>query len=160
VKPENLYISAQKVLKENEKFVARLRKKKPDNLDVFVHSIHDEVFAHTDCLECANCCKTIGPMLTDRDIDKMAKHLKMRPSIFSEKYVRIDSDNHYVFNQAPCPFLMPDNYCMIYEQRPKACAEYPHTDRKKFYQLLDLTIKNTFICPAVYEIVEKLKGKI
>jgi Fe-S-cluster containining protein len=25
---------------------------------------------------------------------------------------------------------MDDNKCSIYEVRPKACREYPHTDRK------------------------------
>lgn len=151
--------SAQKALKENKKFFAVLQKKRPNDLDKIVHSLHEEVFAHTDCLECANCCKTISPMITDRDIEKMARHLKLRPSVFTEKFLHIDSDNHYVFSQTPCPFLMPDNYCQIYAQRPKACHEYPHTDRKKFYQLLDLTLKNTFVCPAVHEIVEKLKLK-
>jgi Fe-S-cluster containining protein len=52
---------------------------------------------------------------------------------------------------------MQDNYCIIYDQRPKACREYPHTDRRRFYQILDLTMKNRDICPIVYEVVEKLK---
>jgi hypothetical protein len=47
---------------------------------------------------------------------------------------------------------MPDNYCMVYESRPKACREYPHTDRKKFAQLLSLTEKNLDTCPAVLDI--------
>ena len=59
----------------------------------------------------------------------------------------------------PCPFLMPDNYCSVYDVRPKACGEYPHTDRKKFYQLLDISIKNAYTCPAVYEIIEGVKEK-
>jgi uncharacterized protein len=151
--------TVQKAAKENEKFIAKISRKKPGNIDTIVHTIHHEVFANTDCLECANCCKTISPMITDKDIEKISRHLKLSPSVFTEKYLHIDSDNHYVFNQTPCPFLMADNYCRIYAQRPKACAEYPHTDRKKIYQLLDITLKNTLICPAVYEIVEKMKGK-
>ena len=87
----------------------------------------------------------------------MAKYLKLRPSVFCEKYVRIDEDNHYVFNQAPCPFLMPDNYCMIYDVRPKACAEYPHTEQPDFIKRLDLTIINSFYYPAVLEIINRLK---
>ncbi|OIP05710.1 MAG: zinc/iron-chelating domain-containing protein [Bacteroidetes bacterium CG2_30_32_10] len=160
VKKISTYKSAEKTAKENEKFFARLRKKKPAQLDTLVHTLHEEVFAHTDCLACGNCCKTISPMLTDRDIEKLAKHLKLKPSLFTEKYLHIDSDNQYVFNETPCPFLMTDNYCLVYAQRPKACAEYPHTDRKKFYQLLDITLNNTFVCPAVNEIVEKMKTKL
>ncbi len=159
MKPVSFNKSTSKVAKENEKFFAMLRKKKPGNLDNVIHKLHEDVFAYTNCLDCANCCKSISPMLTDRDIDKISKYLKMRPSVFTEKYLHIDSDNHYVFNHTPCPFLMPDNYCMVYAQRPKACAEYPHTDRKKFYQLLNLTLKNAFICPAVNDIVEKMKSE-
>lgn len=57
----------------------------------------------------------------------------------------------------PCPFLGSDNYCSIYEDRPKACREYPHTDRKKFYQIHALTIKNAETCPAVFHTLEQLK---
>jgi Fe-S-cluster containining protein len=74
-------------------------------------------------------------------------------------YLHIDAENDYVLNAAPCPFLGADNYCQVYEDRPKACREYPHTNRKKIYQLLDLTLKNTSICPAAYEIVEGVKLK-
>lgn len=148
----------KKTAKENEKFFAHIRKKKPNQLDNIVHRLHDEVFEHTNCLECGNCCKTISPMITNKDIEKIAKYLKLKPSIFTDKYIHIDGDNQYVFNETPCPFLLPDNYCSIYKYRPKACAEYPHTNRKKFYQLIDITLKNTYICPAINEIVEKMKS--
>ncbi|MCP3932375.1 MAG: YkgJ family cysteine cluster protein, partial [Bacteroidetes bacterium] len=49
-----------------------------------------------------------------------------------------------------------ENYCSIYEVRPKACKEYPHTNRKNFHQILNLTLKNYSICPAVFEIVNRL----
>lgn len=54
---------------------------------------------------------------------------------------------------------MPDNYCMVYESRPRACREYPHTDRKRFYQILDLSHKNCETCVVVYEIFEDMKKK-
>jgi len=142
---------------ENKKFIAKLKRTRPKDLDDVVHSSHDEVFRKTDCLTCANCCKSISPMITDKDIERIAKHLKMRPSLFTEKYLYLDQENDYVYNDAPCPFLMNDNFCSIYEVRPKACREYPHTDSKNFYKLLDLTLKNMLVCPAVFEIVEELK---
>lgn len=58
--------------------------------------------------------------------------------------------------QSPCTFLMNDNKCFIYDVRPQACREYPHTDRKRFVQILDLTEKNALICPAVAEITSKM----
>jgi hypothetical protein len=81
----------------------------------------------------------------------------MRPGEFIDKYLKIDEDKDYVLKQAPCPFLGPDNYCSVYDSRPNACREYPHTDRKRIAQLLDLTYKNTFVCPAVLEITVRLK---
>ncbi|MDU2623180.1 MAG: YkgJ family cysteine cluster protein, partial [Streptococcus lutetiensis] len=36
----------------------------------------------------------------------------------------------------------------------------PHTDRKKIYQINNLTIKNTLFCPAAYLFVEKLKERL
>jgi hypothetical protein len=69
----------------------------------------------------------------------------------------MDEDKDAVLKHAPCAFLGTDNYCSIYESRPNACREYPHTDRKKMHQILDLTMKNTLVCPAVLEITERLK---
>ncbi|MBT6808887.1 MAG: YkgJ family cysteine cluster protein, partial [Flavobacteriales bacterium] len=60
----------------------------------------------------------------------------------------------------PCTFLGMDNYCSIYEVRPKACREFPHTDRIKQHQLLGITEKNVEVCPAVFNIIEKLKQNI
>ena len=146
--------------RQNKKFFKRLKKVKPRLLDKIIHPIHQEVFECTDCLECANCCTTTGPLFTDKDISRIAKYLKLRPSEFVDRYLRIDEDNDYVLQSVPCTFLGEDNYCSIYEVRPKACREYPHTDRIKQYQLLKLTEKNVDVCPAVFEIVEKLKQKL
>jgi len=154
---QKLQEEANNKSKENKRFLEKLKKKKPKDLDVVVAGLHDEVFEYTDCLECANCCKSISPVIIDRDIDRIAKHLKMSPSEMTKQYLELDKDEDYVFRETPCPFLMPDNYCMIYEVRPRACREYPHTDRKRFYQINTLTWKNTFVCPAVFDVVEKLK---
>ena len=154
---ENLPEKAKQSEPANKALFKQLKKKKPKNLDNIVHALHDEVFETIDCLACANCCKTLGPRITDNDIARLAKHLKLKPGKFIETYLKVDEDGDYVFNEMPCPFLMPDNYCMVYEVRPKACREYPHTDRKRFYQALDITLKNTYTCPAVFEIAEKLR---
>jgi Fe-S-cluster containining protein len=143
--------------KENQQFLKHLKKIKPKVLDKLIHPLHEEVFACTDCLECANCCTTTGPLFTDKDISRIAKYLKIKPSKFTEKYLRIDEDRDYVLQTLPCVFLGEDNYCSIYDVRPKACREFPHTDRIKQHQLLKLTQKNIEVCPAVFSIIEKLK---
>lgn len=147
------------LFQENKVFFARLKKKKPKNLDIIAQKLHDEIFQKIDCLDCANCCKSISPTLYDKDINRLAKHLKIKPSQFVEKYLYLDEEGDYVFKETPCPFLLNDNYCMVYESRPKACREYPHTDRPRFYQVLNLTLKNSLICPAVFELIERLKQR-
>lgn len=142
---------------EHWKFLLNLKKKDPRKVDDAFHAVHDEVFHEIDCLTCANCCKTTSPIFHQTDIERAAKALRMKPGEFIEKYLRVDEDKDYVLTAAPCPFLASDNYCKIYNDRPKACREYPHTDRKKMVQIMELTAKNTQICPAVFEIVERLK---
>jgi Fe-S-cluster containining protein len=154
---EKIIEKAKQARNENKRFLQRLKKQKPKDLDHVAQSAHDEVFETVDCLECANCCKTTSPIFHSKDIDRMAKHFRVRPTAFIDQYLHVDEDSDYVLNSAPCPFLGADNYCSVYEARPNACREYPHTDRKRFHQLLDLTYRNTMVCPAVVQIVQKLK---
>jgi Fe-S-cluster containining protein len=145
---------------ENKKFFNKLKKKPPKNLDYVMQELHEEEFEKTDCLTCANCCKTTGPLFTNVDIERIAKFFKIKPFAFIKEYLKIDEDNDYVLQQVPCAFLGADNYCSIYDVRPKACREFPHTDRKKFHQISNLTLKNVTICPAAFNIVEQMKKRI
>ena len=144
----------------NQNYLKKLKQKKHRDLDDVFHEAHENAFEEIDCLTCANCCKTTSPIFYQKDIERVAKRVRMKPQDFIEKYLRIDEDKDYVLKQAPCPFLDNENYCMVYEDRPTACREYPHTDRKNMYQILDLTYKNTLVCPAVLQIVEEVKKKI
>lgn len=145
---------------ENKKFFAKLKKRPPKDLDYTMQQLHHEEFERTDCLTCANCCKTTGPLFTNVDIERIAKHFRLRPSQFIDQYLRVDEENDYVLQEVPCAFLGADNYCSIYDVRPKACREFPHTDRKKFQQISNLTLKNVAICPAAFHIVEEMKKRI
>ena len=157
--PDELIVLTDNNRSETAAFLKKLKKKKPKQLDNFVHDLHFKAFSEFDCLDCANCCKTIGPRLIDKDVERLAKHLKVKVVEFMDEYVKVDEDGDMIFKTHPCPFLLPDNYCMVYESRPRACREYPHTDRKRFYQILNLTHKNCETCPVVYNIVEELKNK-
>jgi len=155
--PDDIRQRALDDRKRFKKLFGRLKRRMPKDLDDTVREAHDEAFAEIDCLTCANCCKTTSPIFRDVDIDRIAQHLGLRPSELIEQYLHLDADGDYVLNSAPCPFLGSDNYCSIYEARPRACREYPHTDRKHFHQILNLTLKNTEICPAAYEVVRRLE---
>ena len=141
---------------EHAKLLKRLSKD-TRKLDERVHAIHEEVFDTINCLDCANCCRTLGPRITDADVQRIASSLRVKPSVFVEKYLIVDEDGDYIFRSLPCPFLGSDNYCSIYDVRPKACREYPHTNRRRIYQVMNLMLKNSSICPAVFEILEQLK---
>lgn len=157
---KNLPAETKDKQKENKKFFAKLKKRPPKHLDSLMQELHHDEFERTDCLNCANCCKTTGPLFTNKDIERISKFLKLKPQQFIDKYLRVDEDNDYVLQSVPCTFLGADNKCFIYDVRPKACAEFPHTDRKKFQQISNLTMKNVAICPAAFNIVEEMKKRL
>ncbi len=134
----------------------KLKKKKPKNLDSIVHALHQEAFDQFDCLDCANCCSGISPIVKDKDVERLAKSQRMKATDFISQYLYMDDEDDYVFQETPCPFLLADNYCCVYENRPRACREYPHTDRKRFYQILKLSHKNCEVCPIVFAITDEL----
>jgi len=156
ISPDNILRAAQQSDAKFRKLIGKLKKADKRVLDEKVHGVHRELFAKYNCLECANCCKNLGPRLTNHDISRLAGYLKLKDADFTQKYLRIDEDNDYVFQSMPCPFLSTGNYCAVYNHRPKACREYPHTDRSRFYQILDLSLLNTAVCPVVYEIFDSL----
>mgnify|MGYP001809635634 FL=1 len=151
----SLALAASKKEPEWNRYLQK-NKKKIESLDLKIHELHDEVVEKINCLECANCCRTLGPRITDKDLEKMGKALRMKPVDVIQKYLRIDEDGDMVFRTMPCPFLGSDNYCSIYESRPKACREYPHTDRKKFFQIYKLSVKNASTCPIVFEVLNRI----
>ncbi|WP_044202902.1 YkgJ family cysteine cluster protein [Flammeovirga sp. OC4] len=153
--------NAKSKYKENQTFLKRLKKvKKGKQIDQIVNDADEEAFQKFDCLTCANCCKTISPVVTATDVKRIAKHFRMKETEVISEYMRVDSDGDYVMNQQPCPFLGADNYCSIYEARPKACRDYPLTQNQGFNQRPALHARNTLTCPVVFHVVKELKSKI
>jgi hypothetical protein len=157
---EKLPERAARVRRKNAKYFKKLRARKPKKLDKIIGELHKEVFEKIDCLSCANCCKTTGPLFIPSDIKRISKRLRIKPTKFGNQYLRVDEDGEKVLQKLPCPFLGADNSCGIYEDRPKACREFPHTNRPKFHQITQITAKNVAVCPAVYNIVERLKAAL
>lgn len=157
---EQLPQRAKDTARETKSFFQRLKKHPPKKLDEITQDIHEEVFAQTNCLDCANCCKTTGPLFGRKDIERIAKYLRLKPAQFETQYLRVDEENDWVLQQVPCAFLEENNTCSIYDVRPKACREFPHTDRPKVYQIAQHTLKNVAICPAAFSIVERMKERL
>ena len=125
-----------------------------------MEKLHDDEFKKSDCLQCANCCKTTSPIFTNKDIERISKSFRIKTRQFIDNYLNVDEDQDYVLKSSPCTFLADDNTCTIYDVRPKACKEYPHTNRKRFEKISELTLKNVSICPATFNIVEALRAKL
>jgi len=152
------YIQSWQAQKDNQKTINRLHKAvnnlktKPEQ----AQKIHEEVFNEIDCLQCANCCKSIPPIVSRRDIKRIAAHLNMKPKAFEEKYTRLDEDGDRVINASPCPFLQEDNACRIYDERPHACRAYPHTGNFEFRENISLHKRNVKYCPALFQILKRI----
>lgn len=152
-----ILLEARNNYSKNQKFIKLLKKKNKKQVAKLFHEAHQVVFSEFDCLSCARCCKELGPRLLSRDIDNLAQKCKMPIDKFMNQYIKKDEDGDFVFSSMPCPFLMPDNYCTVYEKRPKACSAYPHTDETGIVRNLPTALKNTLYCPAVSLIFEEVQ---
>ncbi|MCR9289439.1 MAG: YkgJ family cysteine cluster protein [Bacteroidetes bacterium] len=144
------------VRKKHKKFTQKLKREKGKKLNELGDELHEQVFSEVDCLECANCCTSIPPIVNKTDATRISKHLGMKLSEFQKEYLIQDEDGDTVMNTSPCRFLLENNHCMIYEFRPKACREYPHTDAFEFAKNLHLHAVNARYCPAVFHILERM----
>jgi len=141
---------------ENLSFLTSLKGK--SDWDEKASEIHTDVFEKADCLACANCCRTTPAIVERSDAKRIAKHLGISPKAFIRKYLLEDFNGEMFIQKVPCTFLNSDNTCEIYDVRPKACREYPHTDQINFNRRPKMNAKNTIVCPAAFEIVERLKA--
>lgn len=147
----------EKEAKEKQKVYKRMLEKGDKNKMLkALPDLHEEVFAKVDCLQCANCCKNYSPRFKQPDIKRIAKVLRMKEGDFVAQYLRMDTDGDYVSRSSPCPFLADDNTCNIYDDRPGDCRRYPYTDEDVFLKRVQLTLKNTTVCPAAFTVMEEL----
>lgn len=145
--------------KNNQKysaFLKGLKKQRKLPLDTLFMDAHLAAFEEIDCLECGRCCTSLGPRLKNRDVERLSRRERIKPALFIEKYLRTDEDGDQVFQSMPCPFFGNDGYCVVYEDRPQACRDYPHMDNGRQQNLIKLHIENLNHCPAVILAVEKL----
>lgn len=119
-------------------------------------ALHEEAFSEINCLDCAACCKNYSPRFKIPDIKRIARHFKLKESVFIETYLYLDNDGDYVVKTKPCPFLGSDNFCSIYEVRPSDCRRFPYTDEDVLLKRKAITLTNASFCPAVHFVLEKL----
>ncbi|MCO6497297.1 MAG: YkgJ family cysteine cluster protein [Chitinophagaceae bacterium] len=122
--------------------------------------LHEKAVAKHDCLTCAQCCKNYSPRFKTPDIKRLAKHLKMKESVFIDTYLTLDDEGDYVTRSLPCPFLGADNKCTVYDQRPSDCRRFPYTDEDVFLKRKNITLKNITFCPIAHDVMKGLADNV
>lgn len=143
------------------RFLTRIEKNPPRGLDSLAKATDIEMWKRTDCLSCANCCKTMSPTFNKADLLRISAHIGMTVDQFKDKYLHKDKEGDWVNNSQPCQFLnLKNNKCSIYEVRPKDCAGFPHHTRRKMVDYIHVFKQNVEFCPATYRLVEMMKEKL
>jgi Fe-S-cluster containining protein len=141
-------------------FLTRLEKKQPRGLDNLVTEADKAAWAKTDCLDCANCCKTMSPTYTKKDVQRISAHLGMTDKAFREKWLYKDKTGDWMNVKQPCQFLdLKTNMCNIYAVRPRDCAGFPHHNKRKMVEYMHMYKQNIEYCPATYRVVEFIMEK-
>ena len=144
------------------RFLTRLEKKPPKKLDELTATVEKDLWKEIDCLACANCCKTMTPTYTAKDIKRISAHLGMTAQQFKDKWLRKERGTGDWLNKTnPCQFLdLKTNMCSIYEVRPADCAGFPHLPKKKMVDYMHVHKQNVEYCPATFRMVEKIMEKL
>jgi Fe-S-cluster containining protein len=148
--------------KELGKFLKKLAKDKPKGILKTVAAADKATWEEISCISCANCCKTMTPTYTRKDVNRISKHFKMSYDEFYKKWLKLDTNKDIINKSTPCQFLGKDNLCTIYEIRPDDCAGFPHFIRRDFmYQVEEKTyLNNIGHCPATLVFVENIQKAI
>ncbi len=161
MQPVNLRSFRMKVRHNKRKFrrfLTSVEKNAPKKLDEAGIAFDKAVWQEVDCLSCANCCKTMSPTFTTKDITRISTHLNMTRLQFREKYLYLDKrENDWMNKSRPCQFLdLSTNMCSIYEVRPGDCAGFPHHTKKRMIDYMHVFKQNVEYCPATYKMVERM----
>jgi Fe-S-cluster containining protein len=150
----------EKKRSENERFRRYL--KSYDHSDRILRRIAVGVEDAIDCTECANCCRVATVKLTTRDVENMAKSLRMKTDRFLNDYTMQSDSEGLILKRTErgCVFL-DGNLCLIYNARPANCEDFPHVVRgagsivSRMWEFTD----RACYCPIVYNSLEAFKAE-
>lgn len=149
----------EKKRKENE--ALRRHMKMHDLPERRMRKMAEEIEDQIDCQQCANCCKVATAQLLERDVERLARLMRLSIGDFKAQYTMEDPEDGLILkrdDQTGCVFL-DGKTCTIYESRPTACDNFPHLVRgqgsipSRMWQLMD---RATY-CPIVYNTLEAFK---
>lgn len=145
-------------LKPLLRFLNRVNRNAPRNLQDIAIKANNDVWDGIDCLSCANCCKTMTPTYTPKDLQKIAAYLKTPVAEIKKKWLKKErGTGNWLNKTTPCQFLdLQTNLCGIYEVRPADCAGFPHLNKRKMIDYLHVHKQNLDECPATFRLIEKM----
>ncbi len=147
--------------KQDENLRFRRFLKSRDYADRRFRRISEQIESEIDCRACANCCRVAVTPITERDVERLAKHLRLRVPDFMDQYTAPGPDETGLVlktTAAGCIFL-DGNDCTVYEARPHNCVDFPHLVRgagsiaSRMWQFVD----RASYCPIVYNALEAFK---
>jgi Fe-S-cluster containining protein len=142
-------------------FLARLEKKPSGPVRLITLEANELAWSKTDCMDCANCCKTMSPTYTQKDIARISKFLGMTRKAFVEKWLYKDRVGDWINKKQPCQFLdLKTHMCNVYEVRPGDCAGFPYHGTKKIKDYGHVFKQNVEFCPATYRLVEIMQDGV
>ena len=144
---------------ENERFRRHLKSR--DHSDRILRRIAEGIEEQIDCTICANCCRVATVKLQERDIERLARHLRLSEPEFVAQYTVEDAEEGRILRRSEesgCVFL-DGTECTVYDERPDTCRRFPHLVRgngsiaSRMWQFID----RACYCPIVYNALEAFK---
>jgi Fe-S-cluster containining protein len=152
----------EKKREENGRF--RLFMKSRDHSDRILRRIAQGIEDEIDCTICANCCRVATATVKERDIEHLAKFLRISEAKFIAEYTEESADEGRILRRTKaegCVFLS-GNECTVYEARPDSCQKFPHVTRgngsilSRMWEFAD----RACYCPIVYNSLEAFKEEL
>jgi uncharacterized protein len=151
-----------KKVDENLKF--RRFMKSRDHSDRILRRIAQGIEEQIDCTQCAECCRVATVAVSKRDVEHLARYLRITPGEFETRYTMENEVDGRILRwtkEAGCVFL-EGNTCTVYEARPGNCERFPHVVRgegsiaSRMWQFAD----RACYCPIVYNSLEAFKQEL
>ena len=147
---------------ENRRFRAFMKSR--DHSDRILRRIAQGIEDQIDCTICANCCRVATAVVKERDIERLAQHLRISEARFIADYTTESEEEGRILRRSDaegCVFLS-GNECTVYEARPESCQRFPNVVRgngsiaSRMWEFVD----RACYCPIVYNSLEAFKEEM
>ena len=132
-----------------------------DHSDRILRRIAEGIENEIDCTQCANCCRVATVKLAPRDVERLAKVLRISREKFLAEYAMESEEEGVILrrNEASGCIFLNGNECTVYDDRPGSCQYFPHLVRSpgsiasRMWEMID----RACYCPIVYNSLEAFK---